>query len=335
MPKAPKDPAKNVKGEHIFQASVLEPLALGWKEDTKRGRHDKAGEKLEEIVKLSTPMFIRLAQHEGFQHTVDLDTLVLAAQARVATWLLYWDPAKGRMFTFFSKCAKYVFLAEVVRTSQHRKRYHSTPDSLEKFIGSEDNAVSTREALEAIDHTLRDLHARWGDKQALDCVRFHIACVVENPRGNKKKAIKAGAYASGLSVDMSKFFYNWALFLLRDAMYDKLALPYTEQDLFRLRYSYTYLPDLLTVITWQQMLKVIALLGGMRVKFPTITQLQQLKRDYAVFRRVDTSSKTPKDIETAADESGISTSTAEEIYQTMSAELQEHRDEETPLYGSH
>jgi len=229
-------------------------------------------------------------------------------------------------------CSKHVFLSEVVRASHYRKRYFPTSDNLEKFVGTEDHAVMTHEAIESVRDILRELQSRWGDAQAICCIRFHVACIVENPKGNKKTAIRAGAYASGLSFDLSKFFYNWALYALRDAMYHKMNPQYTEQDLFRLSQSFTYLPDMLNIITWQQMVKIIALLGGNRVKFPTLAQLEQVKHEYKLFLQVDKSSHDPDAVARIAREHRLSPATAEEAYIKMTHELHDDRAGDFPLY---
>jgi len=331
LPVAEK-PKEAPKGEHIFPATIVEPLAVKWKQLVADQKHAEAAVVLEDIVIKSSQMFARLAQYEGFHHTVDLESLVLAAQARVATWLLYWDPAKGKLFSWLSKCAKHVFLSEVVRTSHYRRRYYPTSDNLEKFVGAEDHAVVTHEAVEAVKDILRELSCRWGDEQAVCCIRFHVACIVENPKGNKKAAIRAGAYAAGLSFDLSKFFYNWALFALRDAMYEKMNLPYSEQDLFRLNHSFTFLPDLLTIIKWEQLLKIIALLGGVRIKIPTLAQLEQSKVEYKLFRQLERGNHTPDDVAKTAKESHVSAPSAQEVYERLAHELHDDRSTDNPLY---
>ncbi len=95
---------------------------------------------LEEIVIGSTAMFERLAMYEDFHYTVDLKILVSAAQERVVKWLLRWEPKKGRLFSWFSKCAKNAFRSELVKVNQFRKRYYVTSDNLEHFYGVDDHA---------------------------------------------------------------------------------------------------------------------------------------------------------------------------------------------------
>lgn len=501
VPGAPE--GKVVKGEHIFPATVIEPMAVRWKELNAAKRFVEAGELLEDIVIKSTAMFMRLAQYEGFQHTVDLDSLVLAAQARVANWLLYWDPKKGRLFSWLSKslagdskvllsdftwktikeivdgklqvevlslnektgllepkpiinwiisaanlppsgrrlkrpidgndlwriltvkvdkdhsgnktavtgdhqvytgrgwvevdyltpedslykirydgsalvavkttswsvrpanpgdvktfghlgakyditvadnfnficsgvvvhnCAKHVFLSEVARASQHKKRYYATGDNLEKFVGSEDHGVAKNEAAGAMREMLIDLSCRWGDEQSISCIRYHIECVISSAKINKKAVILGGAYASGLTPELSKFFYNWALFALRDAMFDKLNLPYSEEDLFRLGQSYTFLPDLLTIITWKQMLKMIALMGGQRLKIPTIAQVDKFREDYKTYLEIQRTGVDPESIAKAAKARKINPLPAEEIYRKMTMETNSDRAGDYSLY---
>lgn len=309
-----------VKGQHIFRATVVEPMAVRWKQLAAQQRHDEAQELLVEIIHECTSMFLRLAQYEGFHHTVELESLVSAAQSRVPNWLVYWDPAKGKLFSWLSTCAKHVFLGEVARATQHRNRFHATGENMEKFVGAEDHAVVRHEASEAVRAMLQDLTCRWNDPQILCCLRYHLECVVENPRGNKKHVIRGGAYAGGVSPELSKFLYHWAIFALRDAMYDRLAMPYTEQDLFRLQHSFTYLPDLLNVITWQQMLKIIALLGGTRIRVPTMAQLEKFKTEHSIFSEVGRSLGDPDSAAAIARKYRTSVASAEEAFERLARE---------------
>jgi hypothetical protein len=49
-------------------------------------------------------------------------------------------------------------------------------------------------------------------------------------------------------------------------MYDKIHIPFTEEDLFRAGESYTHLPGMMDIVSWEQMQKIIAVFGGMRIK---------------------------------------------------------------------
>ena len=77
---------------------------------------------LDEIILKSTPMFERFAQHEEYTNTVELSILVSAAQEKVVKWLLKWEPKLGKIFSWFSKCAKHAFLSEIVKANQCKKR---------------------------------------------------------------------------------------------------------------------------------------------------------------------------------------------------------------------
>lgn len=229
-------------------------------------------------------------------------------------------------------CSKHVFLGEVARASQYRNRYHATGDNLEKFVGAEDHGVIRHEASEAVRDMLHGLTCRWGDKQIMCCLRYHLECVVENPRGNKKHAIRGGAYAAGINPELSKFLYHWAIFALRDAMYDRLAMPYTEQDLFRLQHSFTYLPDLLNVITWKQFMQVIALLGGTRLRIPTVAQLERFKQEHLLFVDMNKSAGDPESAAQIARKYKMSVGSAEEAFVRMADETRGDRAGDFSLY---
>jgi hypothetical protein len=318
-------------GEHIFPATKLTELAIRWKELNAKGRHREAMVLLEEIVIESTAMFERLAQYEDFHRTVDLPVLVSAAQEKVVKWLLKWKPKKGKLFSWFSKCAKNAFRSEVVKAVQYRKRCHVTGDNLEKFYGFEDHEVDKNDAEKNLREKLSNITCRWGDPQEIGALKYLVECILSEEH-DKQSAIRAAAFAWGISIDLSKFFYNWALMALREELYQGAYRTFTDQDLFVQHYSYTNLPDLLNIITWDQMKKLITLHGGSRFKIPTLTQMAQLKEDYATHREIDASDKDPESVVGIAKKRKRTARTAQEAYESMVDTLSPRRAGEFYLY---
>lgn len=324
-----QEPVKD--GEHIFNATRLTALALEWQKLNAAGEHEKALELLDEIVKGSTAMFERFAQYEGFDSTVDLPTLVLAAQEKIVKWLLAWKPEKGKLFSWFSKCAKNVFKGEVVRANTYRTRIHSTGDSLEKFHGVEDHAAFVEEAEVNVRRKFDDLTVRWGSKQEIGAIRFLLESVLMENH-DKRRAVVSASYAYGISGDLSKFFYNWVLFAMRNELYAAVHVPFTEQDLVRHAHSYTHIPDLLEIITWDQFKKLVMTLGGQRIKIPTSTQLAKLKESYQLYTELEGSDKDPASVEQIARRRGRTTKSAQEVWDEMSLVVRPDRSGEHNLY---
>lgn len=287
---------------------------------------------LEEIVVESTAMFERLAQFEDFHRTVDLPILVSAAQEKVVKWLLRWKPKKGKLFSWFSKCAKNAFRSEVVKTVQFRRRVHVTGDNLEKFYGFDEHEADKHDAEASLRAKLDQITCRWGDPQEIGAIRYVIECVLDEQH-NKQASIRAAAYAYGISLEQAKFFYNWALIAMRDELYDQAYLPLTDQELFVQAYSYTILPDLLNVVTWDQMKKIIAVFGGKRLKIPTVAQVAQVKEDYETFREIDAGDQDPDSVSAVAKKRRRSVRTAQEAYESMVEVLNPNRAGEFYVYG--
>jgi len=323
---------KKPASEHIFPATHLTKLAIRWKELNDKGRHAEAMPVLEEIIIGSTQMFERLAQHEDFHYTVDLKILVAAAQEKVVRWLLSWKPQKGRLFSFFSKCAKNAFRSEIVKAVQYRKRYHVTSDNLESFFGQEDHTAYRNDAASELKKSIESISVRWGDPQEIGAIMYLISCVVEEDEIDKQRAIRSAAYAWAISPELSKFFYSWVLMELRDKMYAKVYIPFTQQDLFRHHYSYTHLVDLLNIITWEQLRKIIAVMGGTRLKIPTIAQMVRMTEDHKIFEEIDAGDKDPVAVEETAKKNKRSPRNAQEIYEEMVHTLHHDRTGEFPLY---
>lgn len=326
-----------VENEHIFPASEVTPLALKWKDLNANGDHTTAMLVLDEIIQLSTPMFERFAQHEEYTNTVELSVLVSAAQEKVVKWLLKWNPkygGNGKIFSWFSKCAKHAFLSEIVKANQYKKRYHVTGDNLEKYYGTMDHESDKHDLTTEFDRSLKDLFCRWGSPQEIGAIRFLVECFVHDlDNHNKQAAIRGAAYAWGISMDMAKFFYSWVLIALRDLHYARIRVPFSEEDLLRHALSYTNFVELYDFMPHDQIKRLIAKMGGQRIKIPTIAQLAKQKEDYETFEAVLDSDKDPETVAEIAKKKKRSPRTAADAYAAMVEATNPNRSGEYAVYG--
>jgi len=326
--KAGQGPA--VAEEHIFPASKLTPLAVRWKELTEKGQHKEAMLVLEEIVVGSTAMFERLAQYEDFHHTVDLSVLVTAAQEKVIKWLARWQPARGRLFSWFSTCAKNAFRSELVKVNQYRRRFHVTSDNLEKFYGVDDHEVDKHDIAADVRQQITSMCCNWGDPQEIGALRYVIECIIDDNEHDKQSAIRGASYAYAISPDLARFFYDWALAALRHQLYNRAYVPFTEQDLIRASESYTFAPLFIDTVGWEAAKKWIVVANGRRFKLPSPAQIAKLKQDAAVHHEIDHSDLDPASISEVAKKHKRTDRSAQEAYERMSSILDPNR---TGEYG--
>ena len=326
-------PIEPLEGQHIFNARQMTELALRWKQLTEAERHPEAQDLLEEIILGCTSMFERLAQHEGFTHTVDLPTLVQSAREKVVRWLIAWDK-KRSLFSWLSVCAKNCFLSEVNKTNSYRRRFHVTSDTLEKFYGTEDHATHKGEAAKEARARLRQIAVRWGAAHEISAVRLAVECLIDEHEQDREAAIRTICYAYGFSPELGRFFFGWGLFALRDAMYDRIYIPFTREDLLRHKFSYTHLPDLLDIVTWDQFQRLVALLGGQRLRIPTMAQLARLHENYLLTRSVEKRGGDPAAVDAAAREFNRAPKSAQEIYEETMQELNPDRAGEHLVYDN-
>lgn len=283
---------------------------------------------LEQIVEGSTAMFERLAQFEDFHYTVDLPILVSAAQEKVIKWLAKWQPKKGRLFTWFSKCSKNAFRSELVKVNQYRRRFHVTSDSLERFYGAEDHEVDKHDIAEEVKSKLDELTCRWGDPQEIGAIRFLTLCIIDDEH-EKQAAIRSAAYAYGISFELSKFFYNWSIVNLRHAFYEKVYVPFTEHDLLLASESYTFWPEVVNIVGIEKAKELSALLGGQRVKIPSLQSIAKLRENYRLARDIERSDLDPDAVAEVARKHKKTPRAAQEVYNEM-VEQQDPR-----RYGEH
>ena len=314
--------------EHIFPESQMIPLVVQWKHLTASGRHKEAMLVLEQIVVYATAMFEALAQYENYHYTVPLEVLVGAAQEKVILWLNAWNPKKGRLFTWFSKCAKNAFRSELAKVNHYRLHFHTTSDNLERFYGVEDHEVDKKNMAEEMENRIRQMTCRWGDPQEIGAVRYLTKCILDAEH-SKEDSIRAAAYAYGIGFDLAKFFYNWAVVNLRHTFYDSVYLPFTEQDLLLASESYTLWPDFVDIVGMDLAKKCCAILGGNTLRIPSVSAIARLKRNYNLARDIDNSPKDPQSVADIARKHRKSPKTAQEIYERMLEQLDPKR------YGEH
>lgn len=295
---------------------------------------------LEQIVEHSTAMFERLAQYEDFHYTVDLPILVSAAQEKVVKWLLKWQPKKGRLFSWFSKCAKNAFRSELVKVNQYRKRYHVTSDNLERFYGVEDHAIDKHDLALDTRQRIERITCRWGDPQELGAIHFLLECLVDDDR-DKQAAIRTTAYAYGISFELSKFFYNWCIVEMRHVFHDKMYIPLTEQDMVLISQSYELLAGFLDLMPFEpcphcgaSLKKMMVVYQGMRVKFPTLNSIVKQRENYKIAQAIDHSDQDPDSVAEVARKFKRAPRSAQEIFNQMTAELDPKRTGEYDVFGA-
>lgn len=320
-----------VPGQHIFPDDLLTGPALRWKELVAEGRTAEAMPILEEIIIASTRMFERFAQYQKYHTVVELSSLVSVAQLLVPRWLLRWEPSKGKLFSWFSQCAKNAFKTEVNRAVQYGARFYSAGDNLETLFGSEDHGIDKQDLADELKRKIQDITVRWGDPQEIGAMRFMVDSLLMEDH-DKSSAIRGACYAWGISPEMSKFFYRSALIILRTVMFHKAHMPFTEYDLFLHQHSYEPIVDLNEIIGWENTKKVISILGGTRIKIPTLKQMSQLREKYEVYEEVVASDQDPASIRDIAKARKKSTKSAQEMFEEMCVVTDRRRSGEYQLY---
>jgi LAGLIDADG DNA endonuclease family len=236
-----------------------------------------------------------------------------------------------------AQCAKNAFRSELVKENNFRDRFHTTSDNLEKFYPSLDHEIDKHDLAAEVRANLTKLTCRWGNPQEIGAIHFLIECILEEDH-DKASAVRGAACAWGISMELSKFFYSQSLVMLRDQMYKRIRVPFTEEDIIRLAYSYTDFVSLFdasnTPLVWNIHGKYLcAVLGGKRIKIPTIAQISALLEAKQIFDEIDASDKDPESIAEIATRHGKSSRTAQEIFTEMSEILDPRRSGEYDIFG--
>lgn len=229
-------------------------------------------------------------------------------------------------------CAKNAFRSELGRVNQYRRRYHVTSENLERFYGAEDHEVDKHDLASEMQNRINSLTCRWGDPQEIGAIRFLTLCVLEDDH-DKHASIRSAAYAYGLCFEQSKFFYNWVVVNLRHAFYDKAYVPFTEHDLMLAAQSYTYWAEFVEIVGIENARKCVAVIGGVRLKIPTLQCFAKQKANYQLMRDIDSSDLDPDSVAEVARKHKKTPRGATEIFHEMVEQLDPKRYGEHAIFG--
>ena len=76
-------------------------------------------------------------------------------------------------------------------------------------------------------------------------------------------------------------------FAMRDAMWDRIHIPFTEEDIVRHKETHSHLVDLLDIMGWPAFKRMIATLGGTRIKLPTMAQMAGWHEEYMIYCEIN------------------------------------------------
>jgi hypothetical protein len=244
-----------------------------------------------------------------------------------------------RLLIHNSTCSKNAFRSELVKINNIRKHYHFTSDNLEKFFGTEDHAVDKHDVAAEVRAHLNNITCRWGNPQEIGAIHYLIECILEEDH-EKHAAIRGAAYTWGISMELSKFFYSWALHAMRDQMFRKIRVPFTEEDLVRAAHTYSYgdfislfdMPN--TPFTFNVHGKyLIAVWGGKRLKIPTLAQVAEILENKKIFDAIDESDKDPDSVAEVGQRFSQKARTAQQAYNQMVEVLDPRRSGEYEVYA--
>ena len=338
------------KDESIFPESKLRPVVLQWNRLaavlsknnlSTRERNRLEAESmaiLNTIIIDCTEMFKRLAQHEKFHLTVPLDVLVSAAQEKVPKWISKWDPNRGALFSWLSKCAKNIFRGEIVKQVGFQKRIHTTDDDvvLERLSGYVDSTVDMDDAAGELQERLHSITCPWACDAMRGAIRYIIECVLEDNH-SKSASIRGASFAWGLDFELSKFLYAWTLISMRDILYDKTYVPMTKVDLLRAAYNTqvhpsSYAPAIMDIVGNDKYLQLCHMFPGMRIRFPSPGENDKLVKDYQLYLELSQSDMDPLSIEKSARRLGRTEKHAIHVFNEMTKLLDPRSSGDYPVY---
>lgn len=197
-------------------------------------------------------------------------------------------PGSPKAFSYLSSCIRNSALAYVTKEKQHYQRTmyentHQTP--LDAFENTSYNENFDHELREGLREALQNIEIRWADPVIRECTQYFVETIMQGkaqPRRQfvlKTASMAYGAVEDGkyvpMCLDQAKFLLDWAHGAVRAAVLDLYDQPMGPIDCIRASEHFSYLPDIINLIGMSNAQKLMNMMAGITVKFPSLQQIKK------------------------------------------------------------
>lgn len=197
-------------------------------------------------------------------------------------WVMNWDPSPGAkpLYSYVSACCRNAALSYITaekRVSDRILYEHAHQTPLDAFDGCHYNERFDKETKEEIRKQVGALEARWKEPIIIEIIRYCVGLILRGRANDKRQQVlRTIVTAYPVKVDDARFLLDWSLGAVRQCVINHYDSPLGEADVLRAAYKFSFLPDIVNTIGIAATQKLMAVLAGITVKFPSPTQVRQI-----------------------------------------------------------
>lgn len=314
--------------KNVFDNEHVERLTVEWKKSRDINTYQS-------ICNGCLNLIEAIVRSNGFYRQVPFSDIRNEMFVTLQGYLEKWDPTRGnKLYSYLSSCIFHSCISFVKSDSNIKKRCVSTDAPLDSLGNENDVSYThieyTSEDIKYLREKTEQMCCRWKEPIIKESLRFIVEAILQNRSHLRKEILKSLSFGYQLPINTSKFLLDWAIASTRMQLIEMHETPLGDIDAMRSSQKFSFIPDMINLIGFKNVTKLIGVFNGMTIKFPT---LQGVRKCLAVKELINSKDYTPDNIAAIAKKLGVTQEKVQEAFETSSMNIANGLLEDSPLFG--
>jgi hypothetical protein len=302
----------------FFQEEKVHDLILSY-------QRDPDPETWQRIVTACLPLIDSLIRKFNFQVYEELEVLRNECVIKLHKAIRHYNPERGRAFSVITVALQRFLFSSVATIRTRTRRFCLVPD---EELAQYESAGQTRTQLpEELKAKIAAIRTRFTGKEERAAFKFLINYfLLEGLTQPRKQVLETLRRQFGFPLDKAAAIYDYTLVALRSQVHAYYSPVYSTQEILRLCYRSSVLPEIHGIVGEQCFAKLMDVFAGITVTFPSKPALEKMRKSQAFLNGLNGAQKT-----VLTQENSLSSDCSKA--RLLHAVFEGHHTE-TPLYAS-
>lgn len=313
--------------KNVFDNELVEKLTVEWKKSRDVNTYQS-------ICNGCLNLIEAIVRSNGFYRQVPYSDIRNEMFVTLHVYLEKWDATKGhKLYSYLSSCIYNACISFVKSESNVKKRMCFTDTPLDSLGHESDVSYThneyTAEDIKYLREKVEQMSCRWKEPVIRESLRFIVEAILQNRAHLRKGILKSLSFGYNLPINTSKFLLDWAIASTRMQLIEMHESPLGDIDVIRSSQKYSFVPDMINLIGFQNVKKLIGVFNGMTIKFPT---LQGVRKCLAVKEVINSKDYTPDNIAAVGKALGLAKEKVQEAFEESSINIANGLLDDHPLF---
>lgn len=313
--------------QKIFDNELVETLVIEWK-------RTKDGAIYQRVCKETTNLIDAIIRSNGFYRQMDFNDIRNNVFVELISFIDKWDPGRGtKLYSYLSTCIRNACISTVRTDAENKKRHVYTDVSLDTLGDSDNVSMSHNYSTDEVDFIRSKAHmleCRWKEPIIRAGIQYLVECHLSGRNHRKREIIRSLCLGYKMPQATSKFLFDWTTTSLRAELLSMYDSPLGDVDLLRLAEKFSHLPDMINLIGYPAVKKLLAVFSGVQIRFPSLPHIKKL---LAARAAINSRARTPDEMMAVSNAYKLPVEKIEETIDTVSRNIVSGLLHDTPLYG--